>query len=165
MDKFGSPGLEQESICYNGFQSTFNVNSSGQATFDIGIHLEADRITKNEVESLLEKDIFECHERLEKAFPWIQQMPPVVGQVLSYLCFHLGWSHLRQLDKMLRALENEDWETASYEMRKSHWAQQAGQKAEDFVVKIENLQMDWAMRQGILQQMRFYLSRLECAGE
>jgi lysozyme len=66
----------------------------------------------------------------KKVFSNLEDMPQEVQQVIVNMCFNMGAPRLSQFKKFIKAIQDEDWATASVEMLDSRWANQVGARAD-----------------------------------
>jgi lysozyme len=85
-------------------------------------------LSDEEAEHLLENDVREA-ERLADRFPWFSNLDEVRQDVVTMMCFNLGYERLLGFHNLLAALSRSDWITASNEMLDSRWAVQVGVRA------------------------------------
>lgn len=121
----------------------------GYKTFGIG-HLvkETDEeyglpcgtpVSADRVNSVFDTDVETYISETEKVFGNLQEMPEQVQQVLVNMCFNMGAPRLSLFKKFIKAIHDEDWETASMEMLDSKWARQVGDRANRLSSKILEL--------------------------
>ena len=111
-------------------------DSVGKATIGYG-HLVKPgenliKITKDEAESILNKDI-EIAENIVNKLPEkiLNSLNPRRREVLVNMAFNLGKDKLRKFKKMFAAIERQDFDLASQEILKSKYAKQVGVRADE----------------------------------
>ncbi len=104
--------------------------SSGKLTIGVGRNLEDVGISKDEALYMLQNDIDRAIERLDKKFPTWRNLDDIRQEVLINMSFNLGYKLFR-FKKFLKAIEEKDYERASYEMLNSKWAEQVGRRAKE----------------------------------
>ena len=104
--------------------------SAGAQTIGVGRNLDANGISEDEIDYLLMNDIRSCVSDLKLNFSFYNGLDGTRKRVLINMCFNLGITRLLKFKKFIRALEDNDYETASVEMMDSLWAKQVGPRAE-----------------------------------
>lgn len=66
---------------------------------------------------------------LDRTLPWWRGLDEVRKAILINMCFNLGLPRLMTFRKMLKALEDRNYELAAKEMLDSKWAKQVGNRA------------------------------------
>jgi lysozyme len=103
--------------------------TGGRLTIGVGRNLGDLGITEDEAMFLLDGDIDRVERELWRNFPWMSKLSPNRRDALIDMCFNLGISRFKGFKRMLKAIENERWETAACEMIDSEWARQVGRRA------------------------------------
>ena len=106
--------------------------TSGKLTIGCGRNIDQAGglgLSQDEIDYLLTNDIKRVTAELEKAFPWFSVLDEVRRHALIDLCFNLGLTRLMRFRLALRAMENQDYETASKEFLHSKWAKQVGTRS------------------------------------
>jgi len=127
-----------------GFRSSCYLDSHGYWTIGIGRLIDTRKgggITEAEARILLENDIIECERQLQSLLPWAEEMDYRRYMVLVNMCFNLGINGLLTFQKMLAALQNEDWQQAAHELLCSQYHEQVGKRAERLATQI--LTAEW----------------------
>ena len=106
---------------------------AGKLTIGVGRNIEDNGITEAEAIILLMNDIERCKWEIETAFPWFTRLNSARYDVLVNMCFNMGVSRLSSFRKMLKALQDDDYETAAIEGLDSRWARQVGKRAEELM--------------------------------
>ena len=90
---------------------------------------EGDRITQEQAELELGRDIYvACHD-LEHALPWTERLPTPALESLVRMSFQLGVPRLLGFKRMLAALRRHDFAEAVLEGFDSKWARQTPKRA------------------------------------
>jgi len=105
--------------------------SSGKLTIGYGRNLEDVGIDNPEACMLLANDIHKCIKQVEDNILCFAKLNDIRQNVLVNMCFNLSINGLLKFKKFLRALELEDYETASVEMLDSLWSKQVGKRASE----------------------------------
>ncbi len=102
---------------------------AGKLTIGVGRNLEERGISEDEALFLLNSDISECLEDLQKLFSnKFASLPESVQRVLVDMRFNLGATGFRGFKKMIKAVKEEDFAQAALEMQDSRWFQQVGNR-------------------------------------
>jgi lysozyme len=88
-------------------------------------------ITKQEAEHLLDQDLQEARDGMERAFPWYKNLAFDARDILIEMIFQLGVSGVRKFTRFLDALQRRDYQRASDEMLNSRWADQTPERAHE----------------------------------
>lgn len=108
----------------------------GVLTIGYGRNLDVKGISSLEAEYLLDNDISEVLNSLEK-LPWWQGLDTIRKAVIIDMAFNLGINGLLGFKKMIMAIQEGDYRKAAYEMRHSLWASQVGYRADELAVLME----------------------------
>ncbi|SDE20618.1 glycoside hydrolase family protein [Desulfuromonas thiophila] len=101
---------------------------AGKLTIGVGRNIEDVGITKEEALVLLRNDVARCRAALA-VLPWFPALDPVRQDVLTNMCFNLGFAGLLKFRRMLAAVATGDYALAAREMLDSRWAKQVGRRA------------------------------------
>ena len=77
----------------------------------------------------MDNDIERVTISLQREWSWFNDLNDARQEVLANMCFNLGLAGLRKFQRMIAALERQDWLDASREMLDSKWATQVGDRA------------------------------------
>lgn len=109
-------------------------DSEGYYTIGIGRLIDGKLpgagLRESEVEQMLQNDLTECIEDLQKSFPWFNELPDLAKKALVNMRFNVGMPRLRKFVKMLDALEKGEFNTAADECLDSRWSEQVGARSE-----------------------------------
>jgi lysozyme len=86
-------------------------------------------MSKTEALRVLKLCVNKVMEELESKLEWFPSLTKARQDVLINMCFNLGIVRLLKFNKMLKFLENEDWQGAAGEMLESKWHSDVGQRA------------------------------------
>ena len=86
-------------------------------------------VSEERVNSVFDKDVETYIDESKKVFGNLEDMPQEAQQVIINMCFNMGAPRLSQFKKFIKAINDEDWATASVEMLDSRWASQVGIRA------------------------------------
>ena len=123
-DEIKAQLMKHEGLRLKPYQCT-----AGKWTIGVGRNIEDRGITEAEAMHLLDNDIDECQEELDRIIPWWIEKPAYVQLVLINMIFNLGATRLLGFKKFLKAVEENNFDLASAEMLDSRWAEQVGQRS------------------------------------
>lgn len=123
-DEIKAQLMKHEGLRLKPYQCT-----AGKWTIGVGRNIQDRGITKAEAMHLLDNDIDECQEELDRIIPWWIEKPAYVQLVLINMIFNLGATRLLGFKKFLKAVEENNFDLASTEMLDSRWAEQVGQRS------------------------------------
>ena len=107
---------------------------AGKLTIGVGRNLEERGISEEEALFLLDNDISECIEDLQKIFAGgFETLPEGVLRVLIDMRFNLGATGFRGFKKMISAVKKADFIQATLEMQDSKWFRQVGNRGKTLV--------------------------------
>ena len=87
-------------------------------------------VSEERVNSVFDEDVETYVNESKKVFGNLEDMPQEAQQVIVNMCFNMGAPRLSQFKKFIKAIQDEDWATASVEMLDSRWANQVGSRAD-----------------------------------
>jgi len=119
-----------------GFKGTVYKDSRGFPTIGYGTLLP---ITEIEAELLLEYRLDLIVQELINNKPIVVELPDEAQNILYNMAYNMGVPTLLKFKKMWRALEEEDFKTASAEMEDSRWYHQVGDRAKELVQRMYNV--------------------------
>ena len=90
----------------------------------VGTYVSEDRVNE-----IFDKDVITYIDETKKVFGNLEGLPEEAQQVLVNMCFNMGAPRLAKFKNFIRAIHDENWETASVEMLDSRWATQVGPRA------------------------------------
>lgn len=108
-------------------------DTKGVLTIGVGRNLEANGISKEEAEFLLQNDIRIVEMALDRTLPWWRSMGEVRQRVLANMTFNMGIGTMLKFHNTLAAMEDGDWVRAVAGMKNSLWAQQVGARADRLI--------------------------------
>jgi len=120
--------LRKSIALHEGLSLTPYKCTEGYTTVGFGRNLDSRGISLAEAYVLLDNDIENCKREAER-FSWFDQLTGQRADVVVELIFNLGFRGLSKFKNMIKAIENEDWDTAAIEMLDSRWAEQVGERA------------------------------------
>lgn len=112
-----------------GFRAKPYKCTADKLTIGYGRNLDDKGITVQEAEMLLYCDIAEVIEQVHREIPLVAEKPIQIRLGLYNMAFNLGINGLLKFEKMLYAIEKDDYELAAKEALDSKWAKQVGKRA------------------------------------
>lgn len=104
------------------------TDSQGTQTIGYGHNLNYP-ITRAAAEEILLGDIAFVVTALQTRLPYLHDLDPIRRTALIDMAFNLGVEGLLSFKKMLKAVEEREWDTVYTEALDSHWARQVGVRA------------------------------------
>jgi len=133
---------------YEGYSAVAYRDSVGKLTVGYGRNLDDNPLTDNELISLfqvavcasgdmvddffltmLENDIHAHQKEMMEEIPWASGVSEDVLLVMTDMAYNLGIPTLLSFEGMLHSIYNEDYETATYELLDSQYAEQVKTRA------------------------------------
>jgi len=105
------------------------VDQVGKTTIGAGRNLTDKGISLEEAELLLEHDIAEVVDELERRLPWWSTLDEVRQRVLANMAFNMGVQGLLGFRNTLALVQLGRYQEAAANMLLSKWAQQVGPRA------------------------------------
>jgi len=125
---------------HEGFKATAYKCPAGKLTIGYGRNIENKGVTEEEAEYLLENDIEECFEDLDKIFKNQFFLFPESAQfVFVDMRLNLGSQGFRGFKNMIAAAKKLDWKAVKAAMINSHWYLQVGERGMNLVAMIGGL--------------------------
>ena len=97
-------------------------------------------VSKERVDSVFAIDIKIAEDECCVLYPFCEELPEEVQEILVNMMFNLGRPRLTKFKKMNAALEMGDWKTAAVEGRDSRWYHQVGNRSERLMTRMENVE-------------------------
>lgn len=97
-------------------------------------------VSKERVDSVFAIDIKIAEDECCVLYPFWEELPEEVQEILVNMMFNLGRPRLTKFKKMNAALEMGDWKTAAIEGRDSRWYHQVGNRSERLMTRMENVE-------------------------
>ena len=88
-------------------------------------------VSKERVDSVFAIDIKIAEDECCVLYPFWEELPEEVQEILVNMMFNLGRPRLTKFKKMNAALEMGDWKTAAIEGRDSRWYHQVGRRSQE----------------------------------
>lgn len=125
-----SESLQDRLVRVEGLKLKPYKDSVGKITIGVGRNLDDVGISKSEAMLMLENDVRRA-KKAAKEFDWFWKLNEPRQEVIIEMLFNIGKEKFLEFKKTIAAIEAGDYETASFEMLNSLWAQQVGDRAED----------------------------------
>lgn len=100
----------------------------GNPTVGVGHNL-AVPLSDRAIQTILEDDVHTAYETLNTRLPWVTTLSDARRGAIINLTFNMGIDGLLGFQKMLRAIQAGDFETAATELLNSRYAKQVGDRA------------------------------------
>ena len=94
-----------------------------------GVSKVGDRITREQADDLLSKDLSAVVWEVRKALPWVTSLEAPRQAVLYDMAFNMGTRGLLGFRNTLRMVEHKDYAQAAPNMLRSRWAGQVGNRS------------------------------------
>ena len=116
---------------HEGFRSTVYQCSEGYDTIGYGFAIK-DLVLSEDISTLilLEK-LADLQVNINKRFDWFKDSPKEVKDVVTNMCYQIGFSGFLLFKKTIYYLETEQYEEASTECLDSLWAKQTPNRAKE----------------------------------
>ena len=132
---------------HEGFRDTVYLDSLGKRTVGYG-HLcvedhweDGKKYDKEYLDEIFDKDFQNAADQCEDLCnDYELELPETVTDVLIEMIFQLGIGNVMKFKKMIAALQEQDFETASLEMLDSRWATQTPSRAEKLSLIVNDAQ-------------------------
>ena len=132
---------------HEGFRDTVSLDSLGKRTVGYG-HLcvedhweDGKKYDKEYLDEIFDKDFQNAADQCEDLCnDYELELPETITDVLIEMIFQLGIGNVMKFKKMIAALQEQDFETASLEMLDSRWATQTPSRAEKLSLIVKDAQ-------------------------
>lgn len=114
------------------------IDPLGIPTIGVGRNLRDKGISKKESEYLLQNDIDECLDDLNRQFPWFASLSTNRQHVLIDMRFNLGMKGLLGFVNTLKFIADGKYDAAAGNMLASKWADQVGDRAKRLAYMMKN---------------------------
>ncbi len=108
-------------IQHEGLRFKLYQDSKGVPTIGVGHNLRDRPISRRAVMGILDDDLTDVYQDLDRKFPWWRDMSEVRQRVLADMCFNMGLSSLLGFKQALSAMQRGDYEGAAQGMEDSKW--------------------------------------------
>lgn len=113
-------------------------DSVGKLSIGAGRNLDDVGISPAEADLMLTNDIIDATRSLDIGFPIWKTLSDARQRALVNMVFNMGLNKFLGFKKMLDAIRDKDFETASKEALDSTWAAQVGSRAERIANLLKN---------------------------
>ena len=132
---------------HEGFRDTVYLDTLGKRTVGYG-HLcvedhweDGKKYDKEYLDEIFDKDFQNAADQCEDLCnDYELELPETITDVLIEMIFQLGIGNVMKFKKMIAALQEQDFETASLEMLDSRWATQTPSRAEKLSLIVKDAQ-------------------------
>jgi lysozyme len=128
--------LREQLIRDEGYRPTPYQDSQGLWTVGIGFCLERRKLSLRAAEFILDEVLSETTAEVLGRWPWMRILDEPRRGAFVNMGYNLGVAGLAKFEKMLKAAEAGDWETAAREGLASKWARQVGIRAERLMTQL-----------------------------
>ncbi|WP_375751592.1 glycoside hydrolase family protein [Vibrio sp. HN007] len=104
--------------------------TANKLTIGYGRNIEDNGISEAEAEVMLQHDINRTLEEA-KTLPFFSSLNETRQAVIVDMMFNLGFNRFKKFERMLIALERNNYNMAAIEMLDSRWAVQVGKRADE----------------------------------
>ena len=120
--------LKEELKRDEGFKGEVYLCSAGHQTIGYGHKLAGNPMPEEIAERLLSHDMVEALGQCE-SFEWFHALDGARQRVIINMVFNIGYNGVSKFEKMIAAIEVNDYSTAADEMVDSKWYDQVGVRA------------------------------------
>ena len=124
---------------HEGFKSTVYKCTEGYDTIGYGFAIKDLFLDKDIAELILVRNLAVLVERIKKTFPWVNDAPEEIQDIVVNMCYQLGISGFSKFKKTIYLLETEQYDEASIEMLDSLWAKQTPNRAKELSEQLRAL--------------------------
>jgi lysozyme len=129
--------LQSVIIQHEGLRLKPYKDTVGKLTIGVGRNLDDCGISHDEALVLLENDLNSCRYQLTQ-YSWFRTLDAVRQDVIVELVFNVGLQRALNFKKMIAALAEFDYATASKELLDSAWSKQVGpNRSNDMAKRLE----------------------------
>ena len=112
-----------------GFRSKVYKCTEGYATIGYGFAIKDLHLDEDICDMILERKLAELKIRVVRQFPFFDDCPEEVQDVLMEMCFQIGVKGVSKFSKTIDHIMRKDYRSASSEMLLSKWARQTPNRA------------------------------------
>jgi len=119
---------------HEGFNNFCYKCPAGRHTIGYGRNIDqkgGKGISRKEARMLLRNDIGSIRKKLTKKFGFFSDLNRARKTVLISMAYNIGWRGLTKFRRMIKALEENNYNDASLEMLDSRWARQVPNRAKE----------------------------------
>jgi len=130
--------LKEQLIRHEGIRLKVYNDSVGIPTIGVGRNLRDRGLSHSEVMLLLENDIHLICLQTSLKFPWFGDLNEARKVVVCNMVFNLGLFGFSKFKNTIRAIENDNFYLAGFEMLASNWATQVGKRARELALIMQS---------------------------
>ena len=116
-----------------GFESRLYKDIKGKLTIGYGFNLEEIQIPENIAYMWLKMLVDDLYLNLSTLLDFFDFLDEVRKAILIDMAYNIGVEGLLKFNKMLKSLENEDYEKAAKEMKNSKWYEEVPNRADRLI--------------------------------
>lgn len=130
----GFDALEELLIRHEGIRIHPYQDTVGKLTIGVGRNLDDVGLSKSEIMFMLRNDVMRAWSSAQGDYPWFVELDPIRQDVILNMIFNLGEGGFAGFKKLIKALDEKNFELAAKEMLDSKWATQVGLRAKELAV-------------------------------
>ena len=112
-----------------GFRSKVYKCTEGYDTIGYGFAIKDLVMDEDIAEIILERKLKSLVSRVNKKFPFVEDLPESIQEVVYEMCFQMGLSGFSKFKKTIQLLRLGNYEASSVEKLDSRWAKQTPTRA------------------------------------
>ena len=112
-----------------GFRSKVYKCTEGYDTIGYGFAIKDLELDEDICHQILVKKLDDLIDKANNKFPFLLEIPDEKADIVYEMIYQMGLNGVSKFKKMLKALEDQDFEKASVEMLDSLWAKQTPNRA------------------------------------
>ena len=113
-----------------GFRDKVYKCTEGVDTIGYGFAIKDLVMDEDIAEMILRRKLDALIDRVNKRFPFVEEMPQAGQDVIYEMCYQLGVSGVSKFKKTLAYLENKEYRMAASEMLDSKWHRQTPNRSQ-----------------------------------
>ena len=113
-----------------GFRARVYKCTEGYDTIGYGFAIKDLVMDEDIAEMILRRKLDALIDRVNKRFPFVEEMPQAGQDVIYEMCYQLGVSGVSKFKKTLAYLENREYRMAASEMLDSKWHRQTPNRSQ-----------------------------------
>ena len=114
-----------------GFRSKVYKCTEGFDTIGYGFAIKDLELDEDICHQILVKILNDLIDNANDKFPFLLELPDEKADIVYEMIYQMGLNGVSKFKKMLKALEDQDFEKASVEMLDSLWAKQTPNRAQE----------------------------------
>ena len=112
-----------------GYRAKVYKCTEGYDTIGYGFAIKDLELDEEVCDMILDKKLDKLIDATNNKFPFLRELPQDKCEVVFEMVYQLGLNGVSKFKKMLKALEDKDYDKASVEMLDSLWAKQTPNRA------------------------------------